>query len=78
MKVEVFDFETESVETVEVEKDEFDVPDREEGKVWGLPSRNVARVYKAFAEGSDNCTFEDAVERHALIEEMYKENGIVV
>ncbi len=78
MNAEVFDFESDSIESVEVERDEFDLPDREEGKVWGLPSRNVGRLYKDFAEGNDNCTFEDAVERHALIEGMYKENGIEV
>jgi hypothetical protein len=36
----------------------------------------VARVYNGLAEGVINCTFEDAVERHELIDGMYKENGI--
>ncbi|KAH7354840.1 NAD-binding Rossmann fold oxidoreductase family protein [Rhexocercosporidium sp. MPI-PUGE-AT-0058] len=75
VKIAVFDFEGkegEEVEVVEVEKDEFD------GKEWGMASRNVGRLYRELAEGKINCSFEDAVERHELIEGMYKENGIVV
>ncbi|KAL2070662.1 hypothetical protein VTL71DRAFT_13688 [Oculimacula yallundae] len=77
VKIEVYDFDLSGgeggeVEVVEVEKDEFDE------KEWGLPSRNVARLYKELAEGKNNCSFEDAVERHELIANMYKENGIVV
>lgn len=60
------------VVTVEVEKDEFD------GDAWGIPSRNVARVYDELAEGRVNCSFEDAVKRHELIDGMYKENGIEI
>lgn len=73
LKIQVFDTEKDSVEDVESEKDEFD----EDGK-FGMPARNVGRVYKAFAEGENTCSFEDAVERHALIDAMYKENGIDV
>lgn len=68
MKIEVQDGEGEKAEVVEVNGDEFDG--------YRHPARNVARVYKAFKEGAINCTFEDAVERHALIERMYRENGI--
>jgi len=71
MKIQVHDFEKDTVEDVELDKDEFD----EEGK-YGLAARNVGRVYKEFAEGKSICTFEDAVERHALIDTIYKENGI--
>jgi hypothetical protein len=53
---------------VEVNGDEFDG--------YKHPARNVARVYKAFKAGAINCSFEDAVERHALIEGMYRENEI--
>ncbi|PBP17460.1 oxidoreductase [Diplocarpon rosae] len=76
-KIEIFDFASDSVVEVAVEKDEFDAL-RDNEKAWELPSRNVGRIYKAFAQGQDTCTFEDAVERHALIEELYQENGIVV
>lgn len=40
-----------------------------------IPGRNVGRVYEALKEGRISCTFEDAVERHEFIEELYKENG---
>lgn len=68
MKIEVHDFEKDTVEEVKLEKDEFDS--------FGIPARNVARVYKELSEGRNNCTFEDAVERHRLLQGMYKENGI--
>ncbi|KAG4439576.1 hypothetical protein IFR05_004924 [Cadophora sp. M221] len=75
VKIAVFDFdakEGEEVQVVEAEKDEFD------GEEWGTASRNVGRLYKELSEGRINCSFEDAVERHELIDGMYKENGIVV
>jgi predicted dehydrogenase len=68
MKIEVQEGEGDKVEVVEVPGDEFDG--------YGHPARNVGRVYKEFKEGKINCSFEDAVERHALIEGMYRENGI--
>jgi hypothetical protein len=40
------------------------------------PARNVGRLYKGLKNGEINCSFEDAVDRHALIEEIYRENGI--
>jgi predicted dehydrogenase len=67
MKIEVHDFEKDTVEEVTIPTDELDG--------FGIPARNVARVYKGFVEGKINCTFEDAVERHRLIDEMYTENG---
>ncbi|CZT45595.1 related to dehydrogenases and related proteins [Rhynchosporium secalis] len=77
IKIEVVDFDLsggdeDKVEVVEIEKDEFD------GEEWAQYSRNVARLYEELAEGKINCSFEDAVERHELIDGMYKENGIVV
>jgi len=77
VKIAISDFgmdggDSKDVVTVEVEKDEFD------DDAWGIPSRNVARVYKELAEGRVNCSFEDAVERHELIDGMYKENEIEV
>lgn len=68
MKIEVQEGEGEKVETVNVEEDEFDS--------YAYPARNVGRLYKAFAKGEINCSFEDAVERHALIERIYRDNGI--
>jgi predicted dehydrogenase len=68
MKIEVQEGESEKVEEVKVDGDEFDG--------YGHPARNVGRVYKGLAKGEINCSFEDAVERHTLIERMYKENEI--
>ena len=68
MKIELQEGEGEKAEVVEIGGDEFDG--------YAHPARNVARVYKAFAKEGINCSFEDAVERHALIEAMYRENGI--
>jgi predicted dehydrogenase len=68
MKIEVQDGEGEKAEVVEVNGDEFDG--------YGHPAMNVARVYKVFKAGAINCSFEDAVERHALIEGIYRENRI--
>ncbi len=70
MKAEVFDFQSNEVRAVELPRDEFEE--------LGMPGRNVGRVYKAFAEGKIVCSFEDAVERHRLIYQMYRENGIDV
>lgn len=60
------------VTVVEIEQDEFD----QDGK-FGLPARNVARLYEGLSDGLINCSFEDAVERHGLIEGMFKENGFI-
>lgn len=57
----------EEVEEVAVEGDVFDD--------LGLPARNVARVYEALARGVNTCSWEDAVERHALLERMERETG---
>jgi predicted dehydrogenase len=67
MKIEVQDGEGEKFEVVQVDGDEF--------AAFKYPARNVARVYEALKNRKINCSFEDAVERHALIEGMYRENG---
>jgi hypothetical protein len=36
----------------------------------------VGRLYKGLKNEEINCSFEDAVDRHALVEEIYRENGI--
>jgi predicted dehydrogenase len=72
--VQVHKHGTQDVEDVEMPKDVFD----EEELPW--PARGPARVYEAFAgsitgKGSASsgifATWEDAVERHRLIEDMY-------
>ena len=67
MKIEVHDVEKDVVEEIKIPEDEFDK--------FGIPARNVARVYRGIEQGRSNCSFEDAVERHRLIDEMYRENG---
>jgi predicted dehydrogenase len=67
MKIELHDFQKDSVEQVEIPADELDK--------LGRPARNVARIYRALAAGEVNCSFEDAVQGHELIEKLYKENG---
>lgn len=55
------------VETVEVEKDEWDELPR--------PARNIGRLYETYWKGeggSDVVDFEGAVKRHALIEDLYE------
>lgn len=68
LKIEVHDLDTDTVEVVSPE-------DKEDLAELPLPGRNVGRVYKALEKGVSNCSFEDAVERHTLIEGLYKENG---
>ena len=65
MKIEVQDGEGEKVEVAEIVGDEFDG--------FKHPARNVGRLYKGLKNGEINCSFEDAVDRHALIEEIYRE-----
>ncbi|PVH73228.1 NAD-P-binding protein [Cadophora sp. DSE1049] len=62
------------VEEVQVKGDEFDA----EG--YGLVSKNVGRIYRCLERGEREglCGFDDAVQRHELIDEMYRENGIEV
>jgi predicted dehydrogenase len=67
LKISVHDIAKGTVEEVKIPVDELD------GLEW--PARNVGRVYRALADGEVNCTFEDAVQRHELIEVLYKENG---
>jgi len=68
-KVEVYDNATKNVEEVTVDEGEF--------AQFPLHGRNVGRVYEAFAKGKEICTFEDAVQRHELLEKMYAENGYI-
>lgn len=60
------DLVTGKLETVVVEKDEWDELPR--------PAMNVARLYEAFRKGEADGvpTFEEAVKRHELIDGMYK------
>lgn len=73
MKIELHTFEGDGVEEIEIPKDELDV----EGKdaFGGFAARNVGRLYKGLANGEVSCSFEDAVERHEFLEELYKQNG---
>lgn len=73
-KIEVFEHASGATEEVVVEND-----------VWGgekelpLYARNIARLYEAFADGKGKedgvLGFEDAVERHGLIAEVYAKAG---
>jgi predicted dehydrogenase len=71
VKIHLHDRETGNVEEVEVEKDELD----------GLPqqAKNIGRLYEALAKRDKNflVTFEDAVQRHVLIDKMLQhwDNG---
>jgi predicted dehydrogenase len=67
LKVELHDFESDEVTEIKVDEDL---------EKFIFPARNVARVYKELRAGKNNCSFEDAVERHRLIAGLYKENGI--
>ena len=67
MKIELHDFASDGLEEVKFE---------EEFGELGLTARNVARVYRELKLGRNNCSFEDAVERHRLIKEVYKDSGI--
>ena len=71
MKLQIHDFASGEVEEVGVERDAMDELVRLEG-------RNVGRVYEGLRRGEVVCGFEDAVERHEVLEGMYRENGIVV
>lgn len=70
LKVEVHNFENDTVEEVAMDRDEID-------EIGELRARNVARIYRELENGVINCTFEDAVARHEFIESLYKENGYV-
>jgi hypothetical protein len=69
----VHDVEKGTVEEVGIEED--DVDNLLEG--YGIPSKNVGRIYKELSQERNVCSFEDAVERHEFIEGIYRENGIV-
>jgi hypothetical protein len=69
MRVQLQEGEGEATD-VELPRDGFDE--------YGVPARNVGRLYEGLAEGEVNCSFEEAVQWHELIDGMYKENGIDV
>ena len=73
LKVEIHDFETDEVTQVQLPKDQWDAGG--ENELPG-PTRNVARLYEAIERGDweSLCSFEDAVERHRFIDELYKQN----
>jgi predicted dehydrogenase len=68
MKIELYDVEKDTVEEVQIPKDDFD-----DG--YEFAARNVGRLYRGLAKGEVNCSFEDAVLRHELLEELYQQNG---
>jgi len=59
--VKVYDNEKDTVDEIELAEDSEDLP---------LPARYVARLYDAFANGGEYPTFEDALERHRLIDKV--------
>jgi predicted dehydrogenase len=74
IKISVHDFANGKNEVTEVELD-VDHLDR-----LVVPTRNVGRVYEAIAAGETGeadvvCTFENAVERHRYVEEIYRQNS---
>ena len=68
--IEVFDHKSGETEKVEVDKDEFsELP---------LFSRNVARLYEAFADGKEDVLdWAVAVKRHAFVADVYDKAGVV-
>jgi predicted dehydrogenase len=69
IKIAVHDFATNEVTEIKMLEDEFEK--------FALPVKNVARVYEAIDRGDSRllCSFEDAVERHRLIDTLYKANS---
>jgi len=49
----------------------FQVEGQDAESALGSPAANVARLYKAFAEGGELVNFDAAVERHKFLEELY-------
>lgn len=66
--IQVHDHESNEVVKIEIAKDQWD----EKGLPY--PARAPARVYEAFADGKVDqyATWEDALQRHRLIEELYR------
>lgn len=71
MKIELHDFAKDTVEEIEIPKDELDV-EAPGAAFGGFAARNVGRLYRGLAKGEVNCSFEDAVE---FLEELCKQNG---
>jgi predicted dehydrogenase len=72
--VKLFEYGKEGLEEITAEKDEWS------GDEYSLYSKNMARLYEAFADGKGVAKgvlgWEDAVKRHALVEELYKKAGV--
>jgi predicted dehydrogenase len=49
----------------------FQVEGQDAEGALAYPAANVARIYKAFAEGGELVDFDTAVERHKFLEELY-------
>lgn len=68
------EYEKEGLEEIRAEKDEFSA------EQYSLFCKNIARLYEGFADGKSAeegvPTWEDAVKRHAFVEEMYKKAGV--
>ena len=73
-KIEIHDFESDWLEEVKIPSDELD-DIKGTDAFGGVAGKNVGRLYKGLAAGEVNCSFEDAVERHEFLEELYKQNG---
>lgn len=65
--VQLHTHETNSLEDINIPQDKWDE------KEFSFPARAPARVYEALAGGKEDqyATWEDAVRRHRLIEELY-------
>ena len=85
MKIELHEFATNSLNVIKIPQDEFDHNAPKPGSVdfpynpamADFASLNMGKLYKLLATGASNCSFEDAVERHEFLEELYKQNGYI-
>ncbi|KAF1963584.1 NAD-P-binding protein [Byssothecium circinans] len=75
-KIEVFDHESGETKVVEVEKDAFST------EAFTPFSRNMARLYEAFADGKGEdegvLDWESALKRHQFVSEVYEKAGVKV
>lgn len=74
ISINLFDYGKEGLEKVRLEKDEWS------GEQYPLYSRNIARLYEAFADGKGTTDgvlgWEDAVKRHTFVDELYAKSGV--
>jgi predicted dehydrogenase len=72
--IKLFEYGKEGLEEVHLDKDEWS------GDEYSLYSKNMARLYEGFADGKGTAEgvlgWEDALKRHALVEELYKKAGV--